>query len=538
MRRESTSLLHEVSSGLSVFFATLCIVDIFGVFPIIALPRAVVQCGFLGIPLVLTVFGLQIYTAALLGESWIIAADLDPQLLSKNRYPLAAVTEMTLGPIARCIVTVLLDLTTFGGGIPNLLVASQNLQLFGYKISNEEFNLSYCYWLLLVSVLLCPFMWLGSPRDMKWLAVCSTISVILTAVLIWWCICTDERKLDVTRVPTSPSWDKFISGYGMLAFQFDVHPTLMTIQVDMRHPKSIKKAVGLAFLASGCLFGVTAGLAVWKYEGSTTANILQIVPTGFAVHTAILLAALQLCFSSAIGHSALFQHLEDQFHVQRSFGWKRCTIRSAVVFLGVMVGESVPRFDIVMSLIGGTLTGPLVFVLPPLMYARAQALKDNSNRLSMPNIYSKTTQLHSGSIGISKNSKIHSTSIHYGFKDLVSAELSKQQHSCSRVYYNGFYPDECFIDNSNQLEVGKEVSRDSPIIIDAADPSNNGQNMIEFPSKTRLLNDLRQKMNWFGYLIVLTGITITISSTYINMRNTIRFVKFTPPCIVNATSTS
>lgn len=38
-------LLPRKDSGLSLLFATLCVVDIFGVFPIIALPRAIVQCG-------------------------------------------------------------------------------------------------------------------------------------------------------------------------------------------------------------------------------------------------------------------------------------------------------------------------------------------------------------------------------------------------------------------------------------------------------------------------------------------------------------
>lgn len=46
MDREKIPLLpKENQNGLSLFFATLCIVDIFGVFPIIALPRAIVLCG-------------------------------------------------------------------------------------------------------------------------------------------------------------------------------------------------------------------------------------------------------------------------------------------------------------------------------------------------------------------------------------------------------------------------------------------------------------------------------------------------------------
>lgn len=146
------------------------------------------------------------------------------------------------------------------------------------------------------------------------MATCSSITVTLTAILIWWSIITDDRTSSFAPVVTSPTWDKFISGYGMLAFQFDVHPTLMTIQVDMRQPRDINRAIFFSFLTSGSLFAVTVCLAIWKYGSNTTANILEAVPSGSVADIAVLLAALQLCFSSVIGYSALFQHLEDQLH--------------------------------------------------------------------------------------------------------------------------------------------------------------------------------------------------------------------------------
>ncbi|KAG6798144.1 proton-coupled amino acid transporter 4 isoform X1 [Apis mellifera caucasica] len=357
MNRERLPLLFkDVNSDLSLLFATLCVIDIFGIFPIIALPRSIVQCGLYGIPLVFIVLTLQIYTAILLGKSWIIATTIDPQILRKNRNPLAAVTELTLGSRARNLITIILDLTVFGCTIPNLLVASQNLQIFGLKISGQQFNLSFCYWLLIIGILLCPIMWLGSPRDMKIISLFSCTMLLLIALLIWWCIITDTRELDIIPIPTSPSWDKFISSYGMLAFQFDIHPTLMTVQVDMRHPQDINKAVIISFLVTGSLFLVTTILAVWKYGSNITANILQLIPGNFTMSIVVLIAALQLCLSSVLSHSTLFQDLEDQCNIKRNFGWKRCLIRSAIVFLGVAVGESVPRFDIVMVLIGGSLT--------------------------------------------------------------------------------------------------------------------------------------------------------------------------------------
>ncbi|KAK9296608.1 hypothetical protein QLX08_009442 [Tetragonisca angustula] len=539
-RRERLPLLFkDTNSDLSLLFATLCVIDIFGVFPIIALPRSIVQCGLYGIPLVLVVLSLEIYTAVLLGKTWIIATTLDPQISRKNRNPLAAVTELTMGPRARTIVTIIMDFTIFGCSIPNLLVASQNLQIFGLKISGQRFDLSFCYWLLVVGVLLCPIMWLGSPRDMKILATFSCATVVLTALLIWWCMITDNRELDVVPVPASPTWDKFISGYGMLAFQFDVHPTLMTVQVDMRRPQDISKAIVISFLVSGSLFFITTILAVWKYGGSTTANVLQVIPEGFTVSVAVLSAALQLCLSSALGHSALFQDLEDQCNVKRKFGWKRCAIRSAIVFLGVAVGESVPRFDIVMALIGGSLTGPLVFVLPPLIYSKAVTLKARSMRPLTPEVYSGTERRRSSG-GISTDPRIHSRSIYYGVLSVPTPEY----HRYSYVYYDDEFDEITDYENdavpsreaTEEFLMTKRIRDNEPVFVDASQPYGIYKTIEASKEQRRAVCCNCQKWgDWLGYLIVIFGIVFTISSTYINIKNTIRYVQFTPPCIANVT---
>lgn len=36
---------EPIAKGLSLILATVCIVDVFGVFPIIALPKSIINCG-------------------------------------------------------------------------------------------------------------------------------------------------------------------------------------------------------------------------------------------------------------------------------------------------------------------------------------------------------------------------------------------------------------------------------------------------------------------------------------------------------------
>ncbi|XP_063703827.1 uncharacterized protein LOC134833442 [Culicoides brevitarsis] len=399
--RHSQQNFQHGSKTLSLFFASLCVIDLFGVFPIVALPRSIILCGLYGVPLVLFVITMQIYTAVILGRCWVIAERLKPSINNQNRYPYAAIAELTFGKKMSYLVTILLDVTVFGGGIPNLLVASQNLELLGSRITHGAFKFSFCYWLIIIGCLLCPLMWLGSPKNMKILASVSVTVCSSVAVLTWLSIFDDTNIVDntsddlwvggnVTNNATDiweeeivreyepfaglsmdpPPAINLLKAYGIIAFQFDIHPMLLTIQVDMKEKRKIGKAVCYGILTTCFLSAMTTLLASYRYGIFTTANVLESLPRSWDLYLIILLVTLQLCLSSAVGSSALFQHIEDLLGASRDFSFKRCVIRSALVALAVILGELLPRFDVVMGLIGGTLTGPLIFILPPLFYTK------------------------------------------------------------------------------------------------------------------------------------------------------------------------
>lgn len=50
-------------------------------------------------------------------------------------------------------------------------------------------------------------------------------------------------------------------------------------------------------------------------------------------------------------------------------------MRSTLIWLAILLGELIPKFDLVMGVIGGTLTGPLIFILPPLFYTKMLQLE-------------------------------------------------------------------------------------------------------------------------------------------------------------------
>ncbi|CAO1431159.1 unnamed protein product [Diamesa serratosioi] len=384
----------ETMSGdkkLSLFFASLCVIDLFGVFPIVTLPRSLISCGYYGVPLMLLVFTLQTYTAVVLGRCWVIAEKLEPSIVRKNRYPYAAIADFTFGKYMKYFVTFLLDLTVFGSGIPNILVASQNLQLLGLRISNGSFDFSFCYFLLIIGLFLCPIMWLGSPKNMRALASISVCICTTVAILTWYCIYKADinefvPKTSYTNSTTmeeitedfdlsTPPLLNLLKAYGIISFQFDIHPMLLTIQADMENKKKIGKAVCSGILVTITFSVITTIFVYLKYGQSVSSNVLESLPRSWALYFVILLVTLQLCLTMAVGSSALFQHIEGAFHISRNFCFKRCLVRSIVVWFAVLIGEFIPKFDLIMGVVGGTLTGPLIFILPPLFYTKMLQLE-------------------------------------------------------------------------------------------------------------------------------------------------------------------
>ncbi|CAH0717740.1 unnamed protein product, partial [Brenthis ino] len=476
----------ETTGGLSVLFTILCIVDLFGVFPVVALPKSIISCGVYGIPLVISVFGVQLYTAVLLGRSWLLAHEISPNIREKIRFPYAALAELAFGDQARTIVTFLIDATVFGAGVPNFIFASQSLQMFWWKITDGGVRVSYCLWMIVLGVLLCPVMWLGSPKHMKPVALTSACIVTTVAICTWCCIYLDDASPPPSGdvLLYSPSARDFLVAYGIIAFQFDIHPMLLTLQVDMKDSRKINSAVLGGFIVTGIMFMITSLLAANRYGNHVENNILQGMPPSVPLFIVALLVTLQLCLSSAVSSTALFQHIEDLLNIPQEFNIKRCLLRSGIVGMAVFLGESVPRFDLVMGIVGSTLTGPIMFVFPPLFFLRLCYIRTKIRDAVQSRVKHKTVR----------------------FADVDS-------------YQNG------------------DVSK-SPLILNRAQTKYRTFTHFEDNSPDIDKNDYTIK--WYDVLcaivVMLMGISATIVATYSSWSEAVSSATFSTPCLLNASA--
>lgn len=157
--------------------------------------------------------------------------------------------------------------------------------------------------------------------------------------------------------------------------------------------------------------------------------------------------------------------------------------------MAVFLGESVPRFDLVMGLVGSTLTGPLMFIFPPLFFLRLCYMKSNNKKygdLDNFKLMERPANQNGGQIFQQNGDKSNSPLI---FKNAF--------HNTYRTFTNSY-----------------ENIDDDPL--DAYD--------------IKLYDIL------LAVIVVLLGTIATIIATYSSWSDTISSAQFSPPCLSNITA--
>lgn len=161
------------------------------------------------------------------------------------------------------------------------------------------------------------------------------------------------------------------------------------------------------------------------------------------------------------------------------FNIKRCILRSIIIALTVVIAELLPQFDLVMGIIGGTLTGPMIFILPPLFYRKLIRMERDFDE---------------------KNERIGT------LPDLGSLTVTN------------------FSDDDENLLNNYDFDR-------TAD---------SYGTFTKQTNPLAAHSNWPFCLcndshlcisVVIFGLIVTITSTYFNLMTAPNLVEFRSPCI-------
>ncbi|XP_041453350.1 amino acid transporter AVT1D-like [Lytechinus variegatus] len=367
-KNTSATNMIEVAKGLGTITTGIFIVGEMAGTGVLALPRAIVDAGWFGLPLIIIAAIMSAYTGVVLGRCWTIIKDRFPEKYAGHtRYPYPAIGFEAYGKIGSYIVTFCVNATLFGVSTVFLLLAASNMELLVGK------GFSFCYWLPIIAACLIPLTWFGTPKDFWPVAIGAMAATSIACILLFIQIMTEIHDYpDTTH--TSPSFVSFFVAFGTIIFAFGGHAAFPTIQHDMREPKSFPKSIALAYSIIVMMYFPVAAAGYFVYGDlfitMNTDYILDVIYKGVIHKIVTTMILLHLVLGFVIVINPFCQQIEEALHIPLQFSWKRMILRTLVVGLVLFTGETIPHFGAILSLVGGSTVTFLTFVFPSLFYLR------------------------------------------------------------------------------------------------------------------------------------------------------------------------
>ncbi|UYV60431.1 hypothetical protein LAZ67_1001146 [Cordylochernes scorpioides] len=295
-----------------------------------------------------------------IAKCWMILEERWTMYRGRYRHPYPAIGARAVAPWMRTLVSIFVNLCQLGAATVFLLLSAQIIQgVLGV--------LTVCQWILILAAILCPLMWLGTPKDFWPVAIVamSTTLVAVTTIIVMIVKDGATRPAATFDIPTFSS---FFLAFGAINFAFGGTSAFPTYQNDMKNRSKFIFSVIIAFTCILLLYAPLAGVGYAVYGQAVMPNIIDNMPKGTVQLAVQILISLHLFFGFLLVVNTPSQEIEEHLNVPHRFGIKRIMTRVGILLMVVFVAMTIPRFDKVLSLVGATVSTSLSFIFPPLFY--------------------------------------------------------------------------------------------------------------------------------------------------------------------------
>ncbi|XP_055936791.1 uncharacterized protein LOC129966393 [Argiope bruennichi] len=360
----------EEKKGISVWIASIFIAGQMAGSGVLALPASLLAAGWGGIPLLIFLCLNALYAGICLGRCWSILEERYEEYRTKFRYPYPAIAYRAYGRKTKYFVSFCIHVNLFGVVIVFLLLSSQLISSVA-----EELGISFCYWILILSALICPLMWLGTPDDFWPAAVLALATTFVACIML---IALIIRDLSEARPAVYPptSVPNYFLAFGTIYFSFGGAASFPTFQNDMKNRDEFSKAATIGFVVILLLYLPVAILGYVVYGDKLMPDVLQSISPSVIKNIIQMLLALHMIFAFLLVINPASQEFEEFFKQLLDFGWKRVAIRSTMMLFILFVALSVPKFGKVLNFVGGSAITLTASVFPCIFYYRLCSQKD------------------------------------------------------------------------------------------------------------------------------------------------------------------
>ena len=306
-------------NGLSVATCALFIVAEMAGSGILALPRAIGEGGWTGLGLLFVCCLLSLYCGIKLGNCWTIVRRNNKECRGHVRDPYPLIGQAAAGKFGKYLVEFCVLLTLFGVCVVFLLLASRQISsLIDTKIGSFTGQNEFRIWVLICGLILLPFTWLATPKELWPFAVGASICTMIACILI-----VARTGMEIYKYGVAPSNTRaepgvkcFFTAFGTIAFSFGGATLFPTFQTDMKHPTKFPIAAMLAFAGVLIMYIPVTVLPYLAFGNAVDSNILVTLKAApgngkALVTSADALITFHLLFTFVITINPIGQQIEE-----------------------------------------------------------------------------------------------------------------------------------------------------------------------------------------------------------------------------------
>ncbi|OWR41944.1 uncharacterized protein LOC116777885 [Danaus plexippus] len=355
---------NGISGGLSMNQTAFLIAGELVGSGVLALPKAVVKTGWVGIPLIVLMCLLAAFSGRRLGDCWTIIESRDPEMRTRKRNPYAIIAEQSLGKFWSVGVSLAMIVTQFGVAVVYLLLAAQIIEQVFLSLMP---TVTICIWYLVVVGAMTPLTLFGTPKDFSFLGVIAFFAAVVACVLYFIQMMNDIRPYPVFRWGIHGFTDFFLA-FGTIMFAFGGASTFPTLQNDMADKTKFNKSLQYGFIAILAMYLpiAIAGYAIYgESVGPNFATSLSATPLSLVGN---VMMAIHLVCAFVILINPVCQEMEELYNINSDAIGYRTLVRFSIMAGILFIGESIPRFYTILAFVGATTIALLTYVLPSYCY--------------------------------------------------------------------------------------------------------------------------------------------------------------------------
>ncbi|XP_053207949.1 uncharacterized protein LOC128392004, partial [Panonychus citri] len=215
--------------------------------------------------------------------------------------------------LSRSLVTWLVQIASIGSAVVMLLVCSQLVS----DLIDRSHTLSYGVWIVLIAVVICPLMWLGTPVEFWGAAALALGTSTITVILLLIDMIKDLKALETSPRVSAPTATSISLAFGTFMFAYGGTAPFPTYQNDMKEKDKWPQAVIMGFIILFVLFTPFAIIGYLAYGSSVSNNIIHSVRPGLKRDIVTILMAGHLFFAFLLMINPSVQDIENKIKAQR-----------------------------------------------------------------------------------------------------------------------------------------------------------------------------------------------------------------------------